>query len=182
MDMMRDSISDILEEVVGVRPIQPAPRLNATARAIPKTNARPPHPPYRCAPQARARLPYAGAAPSFCPSAPLRRLWQSRAIRRRACAHRNRWWCGDEAGRSLRRSSVHDLPCETASDRRAYLLVRAPHRSSQCGLAAVDYISRYKGRGAHCLSGATADQSGEGIWLRATPSPEQIFATGIDDF
>jgi hypothetical protein len=81
MDMMRDSISDILQEVVGVRPIHPAPRLNTNALAIPKnrtqgrikwdrfwasvsltfrpfqarmTDARPPHPPHRCAPQARA--------------------------------------------------------------------------------------------------------------------------------
>jgi hypothetical protein len=81
---------------------------------------------------------------------------------------------GIEAGRSLRRSSVHRLPCEAASGRRACLLVRAPHRSSQCGFAAVDCVIRCRGRGAHRLSGATTDQSGEGIWLRDTPSTERL--------
>jgi hypothetical protein len=46
----------------------------------------------------------------------------------------------------------------------------------------VDDIGRYKGRRAHCLSGATADRSGEGIWLREAPSPEQILTAGVDDF
>src|SRR6516162_5921065 len=66
-------------------------------------------------------------------------------------------------------SSVHRLPCKTASGRRAYLLVRTPYRSSQRGFAVVDCIGRYRSRGPHCLSGATTDQSGECLWLRDTP-------------
>jgi len=79
------------------------------------------------------------------------------------------WWRRDEAGRSLCRSTVHRLPCETASGWRAYLLVRASHRSSQRGFATVDCVGRCRGRGAHCLSGATTDQSGEGISLTVAP-------------
>jgi len=55
--MMREIASDILKEVGGVAqrgPIHLTLRLNAVALAIAKTNARPPHPPHRCAPQARA--------------------------------------------------------------------------------------------------------------------------------
>ena len=107
------------------------------------------------------------AAPHFYPSSPLRGLRQSSAIRGRACTDRNRWWYRDEAGRSLRRSVVHSLPCETTSDRRAFLLVTTPHRSSQRGIAVVDCIGRCKGRGAHCVSRAPRHQSGEGIWLKA---------------
>jgi len=62
---------------------------------------------------------------------------------------------------------VDHLSRETASGRRAYLLVRAPHRSSQCSFAVV--IGRCRGRGTHCLSGAATDQSGEGMQLRGAP-------------
>jgi hypothetical protein len=44
----------------------------------------------------------------------------------------------DKAGRSLRRSSVRRLSCETASGWRAYLLVRAAHRSGKRSFAVVD--------------------------------------------
>ena len=73
----------------------------------------------------------------------------------------------DKAGRPLRRSAMCHLPCETASDRRAFLLVTTPHRSSQRGIAVVDCIGRCKGRGAHCVSRAPKHQCGEGIWLKA---------------
>ena len=72
---------------------------------------------------------------------------------------------------------VQDMPCETASDGRAFLLVRAPHRSPQRVIAPMDYIGRSKGRGAHCLSGATTHRSGQGIWLIQHRVPD-----GIGDF
>jgi hypothetical protein len=78
---------------------------------------------------------------------------------------------------SLRRSPVHDMPCETASDGRASLLVRTPHRSPQRVIAPMDDIGRSKSRGAHCLSGATIHQSGDGIWLSQRRVP-----AGIGDF
>ena len=40
----------------------------------------------------------------------------------------------------------------------------------------MDHVVRYSGWGAHCLSGATADRSGEGIWLRATPYSQNRFS------
>jgi hypothetical protein len=47
----------------------------------------------------------------------------------------------------------------------------------------VDYIIRCRGRGAHCLSGATTDQSGEARWRRErTIPPEQFLTAGIDQF
>jgi hypothetical protein len=47
----------------------------------------------------------------------------------------------------------------------------------------VDCIIRSRGRGAHCLSGATTDQSDEARWLRErTIPPEQFFTAGIDQF
>lgn len=118
---------------------------------------------------------------AFVRQLPLCSLRKSSAVRGRACADGNRWRCRHEARRSLRRSSVHRLPCETASDRRAQLLVCAPHRSCQCGFAAVDHIGRFKGRGAYCLSGATTNRSDEGL-LRAAPAPpEQILTADIDE-
>jgi hypothetical protein len=72
---------------------------------------------------------------------------------------------------------VQDMPCETASDGRAFLLVRAPHRSPQRVIAPMDDIGRPKGREAHCLSGATIHQSGDCIWLSQRRVP-----AGIGDF
>ena len=69
----------------------------------------------------------------------------------------------DQAGRSLRGTAVLRLSHKTASDWRAYLLVRTPHRSSQCGFAAMDGVVRHSGRAAHYLSGTPTDRSLESL-------------------
>jgi len=135
---------------------------NTNALTIPEANAHLTHPQNYGARQAQAQFAPARATPGFSPSASVCRLRQSSAIRGRACAYGNRWWCRGEAGRSLRRSTVHDMPCETASDGRAYVLVRTPYRSPQRVIAPMDHIRRSTGRGAHCLSGATTRQFGDG--------------------
>jgi len=47
-------------------------------------------------------------------------------------------------------------------------LVRAPHRSSQCGFAALDYIGRCGGWAEDGVSGPTTYRFGQGTWLRPT--------------
>jgi len=147
---------------------------NTNALTILKTNAHLTHPQNHGARQAQAELAPARATPGFCPTASLCCLRQGSAIRGRACPYSNRRRRRGEAGRSLRRSTVRDLPCETASDGRAFILVRTLHRSPQRVIAPMDYIGRSKGRGAHCLSGATIHQSGDGIRLSQRRVPAGI--------
>ena len=47
-------------------------------------------------------------------------------------------------------------------------MVRAPHRSSQCGFAALDYIGRCGGWAEDGVSGPTTYRFGQGTWLRPT--------------
>ena len=57
MDGMRDIASDIPKEVIRDRPAWAnhfIPRSNTNALTIPKTDARPPHPPHHSAQQAKA--------------------------------------------------------------------------------------------------------------------------------
>jgi hypothetical protein len=126
-------------------------------------NARFTHPQGRRAQQAQAQLASARAAAlGFCTSASVRRLRQRSAIRRRACAYSNRWRRRDEAGRSLHRSTVHDMPCETAPDGGAFLLVRTAHRSPQRVIAPMDYIDRCKRPGSASSFGCDK----RSIWQR----------------
>ena len=98
-------------------------------------------------------------------SSPASPAAKRRLRRPRMCGPGPGWFRG-EASRPLRRPVVRCLPCKTASDRRASLLVCAPDRSSQCGAAAMDNIDRHKGWRAHCVSGASTNRSVKAIWLR----------------
>ena len=129
-------------------------------------------PTMRCRALWKARFgstPYEWPRPSTIRSANRRSRTRCATSYQRACPDRNRWWCGGETGRSLCRSAVPRLPYKAVSDRRTDLLVSTPHRSSQRGFAAVDCVSRYRGRGAHGVSRATTNRPGEGIWLRNQP-------------
>jgi hypothetical protein len=157
----RHSKGNSLSRPAGANP--PYFAANTDALTIPETNAHLTHPQNHCARRAQAQLGPARATPGFCPTALVCRLRQGSAIGSRRCAYSNRRRRRDVADRSLRRSTVHDMPRGTASARRAFVLVRAPHRSRKRVIAPMDYLGRSKGRGTHCLSGATTHQSGEGI-------------------
>ena len=163
VDMARNIGSYTRQQLVGNRPAWLSPPHTAlNSRELPtfEDDGCTAHPPNHSAPEGQASFASAAAAPCLCPSAPLRCLRQSRAVRGSACAHRYRRWCWDEARRSLCHFAVQRLPRKTALDWRAFVLVGTTHRSSRRRFAALDCIGRYQGWGAHGVSGPSTDRSG----------------------